>query len=479
MLARLLRYSSPMRRLAPLSLAACLGLPLAAQPARPLSPAETRARAIFEELVAIDTTDSSGNVTAAAEAVAKRLRAAGFPEADVVVDGPNARKKNLVARLHGTGERRPLLLLAHLDVVEAKRSDWSPDIDPFRLTERDGYFYGRGTSDIKDGAAILAATLIRLKESGFVPDRDLILALTADEEGGDSNGVAWLLKERRALVDASYCVNTDGGDFQLDGSKKRLVAIQASEKSYVSFVLETKDRGGHSSQPGSENAIARLAAALVRLSALTFPVRLNEVTRGYFGKMSSIEGGPYAADMKAAAREAPDAAALARLSESPYFNALLRTTCVPTLLSGGHAENALPQLARATVNCRLLPGEEADGVKKALEAAVADPGVSVALVRPVRAPNPPSRLEPELVSAVERSVAAMWPGLPVVPVMETGGTDGATLRPAGIPTFGVSGVFIDYQDSRAHGKDERIPVASFYEGLAFYERLVKELSRGR
>lgn len=444
-----------------------------------LTPDQSLAREILKELVEIDTTDATGDVTKAAEAVAARLRAAGFPEKDVVVDGPSAKKKNLVARLRGTGKRKPLLLLAHLDVVDAKRSDWSPDIDPFKLTEKDGYFYGRGTSDIKDGAAILTATLIHLKKDGFTPDRDLILALTADEEGGTSNGVAWLLKERRDLIDALYCVNTDGGDFQLDHGKKRLAAIQASEKLFVSLVLEVKNKGGHSSLPEKDNAITRLSAALTKLAAFEFTPRTNDVTRGYFEKMSEIDKGPLSLDMKAVAKTPPDAAAVAHLSTSPYMNAQLRTTCVPTLLSAGHAENALPQLARATVNCRLLPGEPPAAVKKAVEAAIGDPGVVVSFLRPPNAASPPSRLEPELVLAAEKTVSGVWPGVPVVPVMETGGTDGAGLRPAGIPTFGLSGVFIDLDDVRAHGKDERILVTSFYEGLEFYERLVKELSSRR
>ncbi len=447
--------------------------------AAPAPPDHALARALLKELVEIDTTDSTGDVTRAAEAVAARLRAAGFPAGDVRVDGPAPRKKNLVARLRGTGRRPPILFLAHLDVVEARRSDWSPDLDPFKLTERDGFFYGRGTSDVKHGAAILATTLIDLRRASFVPDRDVILALTADEEGGESNGVAWLLEKQRGWIDAAYCVNTDGGDFQERHGKRRLAAIQASEKLFVSVDLTSRDAGGHSSMPGKENAIGRLAAAVTRLEAFTFPAALNDVTRGTFARMAPLEGGPLAADLSAVARIPPDRGALERLSASPYFNALLRTTCVPTLVAGGHAENALPQLAKATVNCRVLPGEEPESVRKAIERAVADPSVAVTFTREPRAASPPSTLLPELVRAVEKTAGAMWPGLPVVPVMETGGTDGAWLRPAGIPTFGVSGVFLDMDDVRAHGRDERIGVAAFDEGLVFYEKLVRELATGR
>lgn len=459
-------------------LALLLAAPLAAAPAPP-APDHALARALLKELVEIDTTESAGNVTRAAEAVAARLRAAGLPEGDVVVDGPAPRKKNLVARLRGTGKRPPILFLAHLDVVEARRSDWSPDLDPFKLNERDGFFYGRGTSDVKHGAAILVTTLIDLRRTGFAPDRDLILALTADEEGGDSNGVAWLLEKHRAWIDSAYCVNTDGGDFQERHGKKRLAAIQASEKLFVSVDLTARDAGGHSSMPGKENAIGRLAAAVTRLGTYTFPAALNDVTRGTFERMAPLESGALAADLSAVARTPPDRGALERLSASPYFNALLRTTCVPTLVAGGHAENALPQLAKATVNCRVLPGEAPESVRKEIERVVADPAVAVTFTREPRPASPPSGLLPELVRAVERTAGAMWPGLPVVPVMETGGTDGAWLRPAGIPTFGVSGVFIDMDDVRAHGKDERVGVAAFDEGLEFYERLVRELATGR
>ena len=440
-------------------------------------------RDIFRELVEIDTTEATGNTTTAARAIAARLKNAGFPEEDVLVLGPDERHGNLVARLRGTGARRPILFIAHLDVVPARREDWS--VEPFQFLEKDGYYWGRGTSDVKGGAAILVTNLIRLVREKYRPDRDLVLALTAGEETGIADGIEWLLANRRPLVESVYCVNVDGGDFQLKDGKRRLVAVQASEKLSVNYRLEATDRGGHSSMPRPENPIYRVASAVSRVAAHEFPFELNEVTRTYFERMSEVESGQTAADMKAIARTPPDAAALKRLSESPYDNALLRTTCVATRLEGGHADNALPQKARALVNCRLLPGRDPDDVRATLARVVNDENVAVTgPIREWEKPRervvaPPARLEPELMRAVEKVRTEMWPGVAVVPTMETGGTDAYYLRPAGIPTFAVSGIFIDIDDVRAHGKDERVGVDSFHEGVDFYYRLIKELSSGR
>jgi len=371
------------------------------------------AREIFKQLIEINTTESVGSTTVAAEAMAARLRQAGFADKDVQVLGPNPRKGNLVARLPGSGARKPLLLLAHLDVVEARREDWS--VDPFQFLEKDGYFYGRGTTDIKDGDAILTATLIRLKQEGFRPDRDLILALTADEEGGDSNGVRWLVENHRDLIDAAYCVNTDGGDFQIQNGKRRLTAIQASEKLSVHYLLEVKNRGGHSSLPRKDNAIYQLANALVRLEKLAFPVDLNEVTRAFFERDAALESGQVAADMKAVAHEPPDPAAAGRLSASPYYNSLLRTTCVATRLDAGHANNALPQTARAVVNCRILPGESPEQARKSLAQVVGDPEIAVSYLGGEKAaafysamkPIPPSPLRPDPLAPMERVTSSL------------------------------------------------------------------------
>jgi acetylornithine deacetylase/succinyl-diaminopimelate desuccinylase-like protein len=435
-------------------------------------PAE--ARALFAELIGINSTHDHGATTPAAQAVARRLRSAGFPARDVQVVGPNPVRMNLVARLRGTGLRKPILLLAHLDVVEALRADWS--MDPFTLTEKDGFFYGRGTSDIKDMAAIFTQTLIHLKKQGFRPDRDIILALTAGEEGGGDNGVQWLLAHRRDLIDAAYCINGDGGDPLSRDGKVYARNVQASEKVYMDLQLEVHNPGGHSSLPVKDNAIYRLSAALTRLGAFQFPARLNEVTRAYFERAAAAEPPATAKDMGLAAKG--DTAAMRRLSEaSPFFNAQLRTTCVATRLQGGHANNALPQTAAAVVNCRMLPDERKEDVLAALRAAIGDSAVVLTVAQePV--PSPPSPLTPEVLQAVERLTAAVWPGAAVVPSMETGATDGLYLRNAGMPVYGVSGVPLDADDIRAHGRDERIRVAAFYAGLDYMERLVPALASG-
>ena len=441
-----------------------------------------QAREIFQQLIEINTTDSVGNVTTAAEAMAKRLRDAGFSEQDVVVAGPNERKKNLIVRLRGSSQQKPILFLAHLDVVEARREDWTTD--PFQFIEEEGYFYGRGTVDIKDGAAILVENFIRLKRAGLAPRRDLILALTADEEGGDFNGVEWLLKHHRDWIDADFCVNLDGGDFMSEKGRKIYGAVQASEKVYVDFQFEVKNPGGHSSRPTRDNAIYHLAEGLTKLENFSFPVQLNEITRSMLEKSAAIEGGPLAPDMKAAAQSPPDSAAIARLSENPFYNAILRTTCVATMLSGGHAPNALPQTAQANVNCRILPGEDPSAIKETLIKVVDDPKIKVSfveqrdadgkLVLPERVP--PSPLRPDLMNAVESAAIGVWGKLPVMPVMDTGASDGRFLRMSGIPTYGVAGVFLDIDNRRAHGQDERVRVQDFYDGVEFNYKLMQALA---
>ena len=466
--------------LAAVAIASALAAPAAAQtpnpaPATALRQHDQLARAILKELVEINTTDSVGNTTTAAEAMAARLKAAGFTDADVIVLGPNARKGNLVARLRGRGTGKPILLLAHLDVVEARKQDWSPDLDPFVFTERGGFFYGRGSSDDKAQAAIWIANFIRFKQEGWVPARDIIVALTADEEGGSSNGVRWLLANHRDLVDAEYALNEGGGGSLKNG---RAVAneVQAAEKMYFSLVLEARNAGGHSSLPRKDNAIYSLAAALTKLPAFEFPFELNEVTRGYFAQMAAIETGQTAADMRAVAAPVPDLAAAARLAAaSPTYNSMMRSTCVATILSGGHAENALPQLARATINCRILPGSSPRAIEQALKQAIADDSITMTTTwEPV--PSPASPLRPELMEAIRRHTAELWPSAIVLPVMATGATDGLALRNAGIPTYGVSGIFDDVDDVRAHGRDERIGIKEFFDGREFLYRLVKTLA---
>jgi acetylornithine deacetylase/succinyl-diaminopimelate desuccinylase-like protein len=437
-------------------------------------PNDARARDIFKELIEINTTDSVGSTTTAAEAMAVRLKAAGFPAADVQVLGPDPRKGNLVARLRGTGGRKALLLLAHLDVVEAKREDWS--FDPFTFLEKDGYFYGRGTGDDKGMAAQFVANLIRLKQEGFAPDRDLILALTADEEGGRFNGVDWLVKNHRNLIDAEFAINEGGGGIIRKG-KYVANEVQASEKLYQDFRLEVTNSGGHSSMPVKDNAIYHLSEALARLAAFEFPVQLNEVTRAYFLRSADVESDPkVAADMRAVARPTTDLAAAARLSAAlPYWNSMMRTTCVATLIGGGHAPNALPQLATANVNCRILPGVSPDSVKDQLVKIFADPKITVSFVNPAQ-PSKPSPLRPDLMAAMEALTKAMFPGVVIVPVMSTGATDGLFLRNGEIPTYGIDGTFSDIDDVRIHGRDERVGVKQFFDGLEFQYRLITALA---
>jgi acetylornithine deacetylase/succinyl-diaminopimelate desuccinylase-like protein len=434
---------------------------------------EELGRSVFKELIEINTTLSSGNTTIAAKAMAKRFLDAGFSEKDVVVIGPRERNQNIVIRIHGSGKAKPVLFLSHLDVVEALRGDWS--MDPFQLNERDGYFYGRGTCDIKDGDAILVADFIRLKKENFIPDRDLILALTAGEEdAGDYNGVEWLLKTHRELIDAAYCINMDAGDPQLKNGKRTTRSVQTSEKTYLDINLEVKNPGGHSSEPSKENAIYHLADGLVKLREYNFPAQINETTRIYFGKMSEFESGQTAADMKAVSKDPNDKDAIARLSMSPYYNALIRTTCVATMLSGGHAPNALPQTAKANINCRVMPGTSQQEVLNAISDVLGDKQIEVTVGSAMHN-NPASPLNPEVMQKIEAVTNKLWPGAIVIPTMDVGASDGIYLRSEGIPTYGVSGVCLDMDDNRAHGKDERIFVKSYYDGLEYEYNLIKAI----
>lgn len=443
--------------------------------AQTLSASQREARDIFRELIGINTTYKHGSTSPAARAVARRFLTAGFPASDVHVLGPAGDKdSNVVVRFPGVNHAlKPILLMAHLDVVEALRSDWS--LEPFTLTERDGFFYGRGTSDIKDGAATLVEALLRMRREHVVPERTVVLMLTAGEEGGGGyNGAAWLVAHHRDLIDAELALNVDGGDPSIRNGKHVLRAVQASEKLFQSFHLEVTNPGGHSSRPRRDNAIVRLAAALTKVGAYQFPVHLNETTRAYFARSAALSSGQEAADMRAIVANERDSAATERLSTSIFYNAQLRTTCVPTMLEGGHAPNALPQSARAVVNCRILPGEMPEQTRATLAHVIGDDSVKVTPIdsAPSAAVSP---LSPFIMGAVQRVSDAMTPGLPIIPQMETGATDGAVLRPAGIPTYGVSGVFLDVDDERAHGRDERIMVTEFYVGVEFIYRLVREL----
>jgi acetylornithine deacetylase/succinyl-diaminopimelate desuccinylase-like protein len=446
---------------------------------RPMAPTTFHqlGHAILRELIETNTTASSGNTTLAAQQLATRFEDAGFPIADVQVVGPTAKNRNLVLRYRGSGAHKPVLLLAHLDVVEAKREDWT--YDPFRLTENDGYFYGRGTQDVKGGAALLVTTLLRLKQEGWAPDRDMILALTAGEEGGmPYNGVDWLIKNKRDLIDAEYVINVDAGGGELEDGKHTLFDVQAAEKVYHSVTLTVKNPGGHSSLPRKDNAIYALAAALDRLSRFEFPVQINDVVKAYFTKAAATASPQVAADMRSVASGARDPAAIARLSKTPLYNSLMRTTCVATMLQAGHAANALPQTANALVNCRMLPGVDPVSVERTIARVVNDTSVHVAPAD-TATQSPPSPLRPDLFDAITASVKTIWGPVPVVPVMETGATDGLFLRNAGVPVYGFSGLFIATNDIRAHGKDERILISAFDDGLDFTYDVLRRVATGR
>ena len=445
------------------------------------------ARDIFQQLIEINTTDSVGSTTIAANAMAKRLLDAGFPAADVTVLGPNDRKGNMVARLHGTDTSlKPILIIGHLDVVEARREDWTTD--PFQFVEKDGYFYGRGTQDMKVNDAILVTTFIRFKREGYRPGRDLILALTADEEGGKSNGVDWLLKYHRDLIDAEFVLNADAGGVTTVKGKPVNVDIEASEKLYADFQLTATNPGGHSSLPVPDNAIYHIADALARLERAPFPFELNEVTRTYFEQRAKLETGEVASDMKAILRTPPDAQAMARLSADARYNSTMRTTCIATRLNAGHANNALPQLAQANVNCRILPGHSAEETRQTLIRIFADPKIVVRYVSnegdvletaPDKAAFSPMMPRPEVLKPLARIADEMWPRAPVIPDMETGASDSVYTIAAGMPSYGVNGIAIDQDDIRAHGKDERVRVSSYYEGVEFYYRYLKAIAPPR
>jgi len=444
-----------------------------------LNPEQQQALDIYKELVEINTVTATGDTAKAAEAMAARLRAGGFADGDVHVLSPAPRKGNLVARLKGSGARKPILLVAHIDVVPASREDWSTD--PFKLVEQDGYFYARGSWDNKYMAASFVANLIRYKKEGYNPDRDIILALETDEEIFDSNalGIQWLLKHHRDLIDAEFALN-EGGAVGLKDGKPIRNSIQTSEKVPVNFDLTVKNKGGHSSLPVKDNAIYRLAEGLNRLSAFSFPVNLNETTRAFFERTASMENGQVSDDLRAvlSGQTDPASAPLMRLSANAFYNAQLRTTCVATMLEGGSAINALPQVASAKVNCRIMPGEPVDGVKATLERVLADDQIAVRQIEQATL-SAPSALREDVIGPITKLSAEFFPGAVVLPTMSAGATDGAFLRNAGIPTYGHSGMAGDVGESRIHGRDERVLVKSFFQGGEYLYRLVKDLAGGR
>ena len=432
-------------------------------------------RDVLRELIEIPTTADHNATPRAAQAMADRLVAAGFQRDDVRVLNLNPRVGNLVARFRGSEPNRPpILLMAHIDVVPALREDWS--VDPWVLLERDGWFYGRGTTDNKAGAAMLVANFVRLKREGWQPRGDLIIALTGDEETTQAS-IQWLLKEHRALVDAGFALNTDSGGIILKNGKPSLFTVQASEKIYADYQLEVTDVGGHSSLARPDNPIYTLAMALQHLAEHRFPLNVTETARLFFERSALVETGQVAADMRAVAASTPDTAAAARLSMQPFYNARLRTTCVATRVDAGHANNALPQTARAVVNCRILPGEETAPVEATVRRLAGD-RVKVTALYPATA-SPPSPLPAPFLATLERLAAAQWPGVPLAPVMEAGATDGMYTRLAGIPTYAPSALPEDPNDVRAHGRDERVGVEAFHQATEFWYRMMKAFGEGR
>ncbi|WP_454717845.1 M20/M25/M40 family metallo-hydrolase [Caulobacter segnis] len=450
-----------------------------AQPPKTVRPDQLAFRDLYKELVEINTTLSVGSCTAAAEAMGARLKTAGFPEADVkvvIADG-HPKEGSLVAILHGTDTKsKPMLLLAHIDVVEANRADWTRD--PFKLVEENGYFFGRGTSDDKAQAAIWVDSLIRLKQAGYKPARDIKMALTCGEESEAYNGIEDLVKNHRPLVDAEFALN-EGADGLLDENDKPVVLeVQGGEKVYQDFTLTVTNPGGHSSRPVPANAIYQLSAALDRIGAYGFPARFNDATRGYFTKMQARVNPAQAAAMKALVANIDDPAALKAVSADPMWNSMLRTTCVATMVNAGHAPNALPQRATANVNCRILPGTPTEEVRAKL-AELAGTPVAVTLAHEPNSVSPPPPLTPAIMGPIEKQAAKLWPGVPVVPILLTGATDGVHTNAAGIPTYGVSGIFGSSDGDGIHGLNERVRVKSLYEGRDFLYALIKDYAGGK
>jgi acetylornithine deacetylase/succinyl-diaminopimelate desuccinylase-like protein len=479
-----------MRSFAVVLAAATVAVPITfAQSAPAYTPPDSATKqlavGIFRQLIEINTTDSVGSVTAASKAMEQRFLDAGFPASDIYVGGPNDRKENLVVRYRGTGAHPPILFIGHEDVVEAKREDWTTD--PFHFIEKDGYFYGRGTQDMKENDAILVTTFLRLHKEGFKPDRDLILALTADEEGGKSNGVSWLLKNHPDLVKAAYAFNPDGGGVELQNGKAISADVDASEKLYADYQLITTNPGGHSSLPVPDNAIYHIADALQRLQKYTFPFELNAITRSYFEKLTTMEAPATAEDMRRMLATPPDNAAIARLSQSPEWNSTMHTTCVATRLLAGHANNALPQMAQANVNCRILPGHSREEVRQDLIRLIDDAKITVNYVddagkvypeAPAAKGLPPVALQPEVMKPLEKLVAVYWPGTPVIADMADGASDSIYTNAAGIPTYNWSAIELETNDVRAHGKDERLPEESYWKGVQFWYDYLKMITKG-
>jgi acetylornithine deacetylase/succinyl-diaminopimelate desuccinylase-like protein len=442
------------------------------------------AKRVFKELIEINSQDSNGSVTAVAVAARNELLKAGFAPEDLILAGPNERKMNLVARYRGVpgSALKPILIIGHIDVVEARREDWTTD--PYQFVEKDGYYYGRGTQDMKSGDADIVAAFIRMRREGFVPKRDIVLALTADEEGGRSNGVDWLLKNRPELMVADFVLNPDSGGVELRNGKATEMDVEATEKTYADFRLTATNPGGHSSQPRPDNAIYELMHALEKLEANPFPVELNAVSRASLEEIARITTPERAAEIRGVL--AGDAKAIAAFSKDPADGAVLRTTCVATMLKGGHAPNALPGMAQANVNCRILPGHSPEEIRQVLIKLFADPKLTVEYVAdngdvsataPAKTSMAPPPVRQDVFGPLHEVVAQVWPGIPIIPVMNAGASDSIYTMGAGIPSYGIGGVAIDFDDDRAHGRDERVRVESYYTSVEFYYLFLKALTR--
>jgi len=433
-------------------------------------------REVYQEMVEIDSSPSTGSCTKVVRAAETRLLAAGFAADDVQVVIPEGKPEdgNIVARIRASGaKKKGVLLLAHIDVVDAKRADW--ERDPFKLIEEGGFFYGRGASDDKAMAAVFLDLTVRLKkERGFKPKRDLILALTCGEETSNRvNGVDYLLQNKRALIDAAFAINEGaGGLLSADGQEHLVLQVQAGEKIHQVYTLEVTNKGGHSSRPERDNAIYRLARATLKIEDLAFPLELTPVVREYFRVTGPTLGGEIGAAMSAVAKDPKDKAALATLMNDPGYNGLLHTTCVATQVDAGHAPNALPQRATTTLSCRVMQGTTPEQVQETLEKAVADSQVKVEIVRRRNGSAAPE-LTDEVMNPVRAAAAKLWPGVAVAPSMTAGATDGRYLMTAGIPTYGMSGMFGVPGEGNAHGLNEKIRVTSLYEGREFLEAIVR------
>jgi acetylornithine deacetylase/succinyl-diaminopimelate desuccinylase-like protein len=439
----------------------------------PLTPDQQLAHDVLKQLVEINTTTDTIGTEAAARAIEQRLLAAGFSREDVQVMGPDAKHSNVMIRLRGRSAEKPIVLMAHLDVVPARPEDWS--VPPFTFTERDGYYYGRGVADDKQGDANIVTNMIRWKRDGLVPAHDIIGILTSDEETGGTT-IRWMIDHVPAIRNAELALNADAGGGDLIGGKRTLLNVQVSEKIYADYRFTVTDKGGHSSRPrNADNPIYRLAQALDRLAAYQFPVELNEATRTYFERDAALRSPQVGADMKALAAGTASPDVVTRLSADPQFNALMRTTCVATMIEGGHAPNALPQTATVNVNCRILPQDKTTDVQQKLE-EIFRPAKAELQIATAPKESPASPLRPDLMTAVEQLAAKYFPGALVLPEMATGATDGLYVRNVGVPVYGLEAEFDDPADSRAHERDERLPIKSFYDAVEFWHDLVPMLA---